>query len=307
MICSILNIILILVLPFLFLGTINRVKSIWAGRQGPSIIQPLFDFLKLLRKGEVISTATTFIFRMAPSVNLAAVLLAAMLVPLAGGRSIVSFEGDFILFAYVLGLGKFFTVTAALDTGSSFEGMGASREATFGSLVEPAFFLILGSLCLLTGTTSFQEMLVLSHGGGDLSIPLLLLCIGALFIMLLTEGSRVPVDDPNTHLELTMIHEVMILDNSGPDLAFIMYGAALKMVVITALIAAMMIPQGMSAVLSVIVIVSVEFITAIVIGCIESVMARFRMSHVSQLLFFMSAMAVIIFSTIVLIKSGGLR
>nr|HPN13977.1 NADH-quinone oxidoreductase subunit H [Spirochaetota bacterium] len=237
----IINIALLFILPFLFLGLINRVKSIWAGRRGPSIIQPFRDFMRLMKKGEVISTTASFVFRIAPSVNFAAVIAAGLIVPMAGGKSIISFEADFILFAYLLAAGKFLTVAGAMDTGSAFEGMGASREVTFSALVEPAFFVIIASLSLISGGLSFDKIFSVAHNA---SVAYLVLPLGviALFIMLLTEGCRVPVDDPNTHLELTMIHEVMVLDNSGPDMGFIVYAAAMKMVVIGSIIANLIIP-----------------------------------------------------------------
>ena len=153
------HILLLLIVPFFFLGLINRVKALWAGRQGAPILQTVYDLRKLLRKGEVISKTTSFVFRLSPSVQIAAMIFAALLIPLPGQPSLISFPGDFILFTYALGLAKFMLVAAAMDTGSSFEGMGASREVTFSTIVEPAFFLLLGSLALITGQTSFARHL----------------------------------------------------------------------------------------------------------------------------------------------------
>jgi len=301
----IINIALLFILPFLFLGLINRVKSIWAGRRGPSIIQPFRDFMRLMKKGEVISTTASFVFRIAPSVNFAAVIAAGLIVPMAGGKSIISFEADFILFAYLLAAGKFLTVAGAMDTGSAFEGMGASREVTFSALVEPAFFVIIASLSLISGGLSFDKIFSVAHNA---SVAYLVLPLGviALFIMLLTEGCRVPVDDPNTHLELTMIHEVMVLDNSGPDMGFIVYAAAMKMVVIGSIIANLIIPEGLPLWASAGLFIAVEAALAVIIGTIESVMARLRMTHVPQFLLFMTAISVVIVSTVVLFISGGI-
>lgn len=303
---TIINIALLLIMPFLFLGFINRIKSRWAGRKGPSIMQPFRDFMKLMKKGEVISSTSSFVFRLAPSVTFAAVITAGLIAPLAGGKSVISFEADFILFAYVLGIGRFFTVVGALDTGSSFEGMGASREVTFAALVEPAFFIIIASLGLISGGLSFERIFEIAKGG-DVAILVLPLGIIALFIMLLAEGCRVPVDDPNTHLELTMIHEVMVLDNSGPDMGFIMYAAGMKMVVIGALIANLVIPAAFPLWASLGLMIAVQALLAVVIGTIESVTARLRMTHVPQFLLFMTAISAIIISTVVLFIAGGIK
>jgi formate hydrogenlyase subunit 4 len=300
------NIIFIILFPLFFLGLINRTKSFWSGRKGPSLIQPFYDFIKLLKKGEVISTTASFIFRIAPSITFGSVIVAALICPLIGGKQIFSFDADFILFAYVLGTGKFFTIIGAMDTGSSFEGMGASREATFSALVEPAFFLIIGSLAFAAKTSSFGILLQIAGTDAVIGAAVAALCAITLFIMLLTEGSRVPVDDPNTHLELTMIHEVMVLDNSGPDFGFILYSAALKMVVIGSLIANIILPE-MQPAATVASFLGVEIAIAVIIGTIESIMARLRMSHVPQFIFFMSSIALIVLAVIMLFISGGLK
>lgn len=306
MVETVINISLLFILPFLFLGLINRIKSRWAGRQGPSIFQPFRDFMKLMKKGEVISTTTSFVFRIAPSVSFAAIIAAGFIVPLASGKSVLSFEGDFILFAYLLGIGKFLTVIGAMDTGSSFEDMGASREVSFSALVEPAFFIIIGSLALLSGVLSFEKIFAVSRSG-DMATIVLPLSVIALFIMLLAEGCRVPVDDPNTHLELTMIHEVMVLDNSGPDMGYIMYAAGMKMIIIGSLIANLIIPDGVPFWASIVSFIAIEAVLAIIIGTIESVMARLRMTHVPQFLLFMTAVSVIVISTVILFISGGIK
>jgi len=193
-----------------------------------------------------------------------------------------------------------------MDTGSAFEGMGASREVTFSALVEPAFFVIIASLSLISGGLSFDKIFSVAHNA---SVAYLVLPLGviALFIMLLTEGCRVPVDDPNTHLELTMIHEVMVLDNSGPDMGFIVYAAAMKMVVIGSIIANLIIPEGLPLWASAGLFIAVEAALAVIIGTIESVMARLLMTHVPQFLLFMTAISVVIVSTVVLFISGGIK
>ena len=176
-------------------------------------------------------------FRAGPVVGLSAVVAAGLLMSFGGAPALLPFPGDFVLFAYLLGLARFFTALAALDTGSSFEGMGASREVTFASFAEPALFLCLVVLVRATGSLSLSGMLraglpEIWHTQG----PALLLAAVALLAVALAENARIPVDDPNTHLELTMIHEVMVLDHSGPDLALIQYGASLKLFLFGALV-----------------------------------------------------------------------
>ncbi len=300
------NIIFIILFPFIFLGLVNRVKSFWGGRKGPPLIQPLRDFIRLLKKGEVISATTSFIFRIAPSITFASAVTAATLVPMIGKKSLFSFNADFILFAYLLAIGRFFTVIGAMDTGSSFEGMGASREAVFSSLVEPAFFVIIGTLAFFGKAASFEELVEFSGSGFEIRVVVSALGVIALLIMLITEGCRVPVDDPNTHLELTMIHEVMVLDNSGPDLGLILYSSGLKMVVIGSLIADIALPK-LPAAAYVPAFIGVHVIIAALIGTIESLMARLRMSHVPQFIFFMCSISVIMLAVIVLFVSGGLK
>ena len=291
-----LNIIVLLTAPFLFIGIINKTKAFWAGRQGASIFQPFYDFTKLLKKGEVISKTTSFIFNIAPSLTLASAVFAGLLVPIINHRAILSFEGSFILFAYILALGKFFSLISAMDTGSSFEGMGASREASFSTLVEPAFFIIISSIIALSGNYSFKSLALILKNSGSLGYLIIALSVLSLFIMMLIEGCRVPVDDPNTHLELTMIHEVMILDNSGPDLAFILYGSSMKMIIFVSLIANLIIPANSGLFYSVLLFAGIIFAIAILIGTIESTLARLRMTHVFEFIFIMSSISLIILS-----------
>lgn len=290
--------------PFLFLGIINRIKAVWAGRKGTPILQALYDFKKLIRKGEVISKTTSFVFRIAPSVNMAAVLFAFLIIPIPVLGSLLHFQGDFILFAYTLSLAKFLTVIAALDTGSSFEGMGASREVTFSTIVEPAFFIIIGTLALLTGKFSFVEIFAALNVTAAYTILIKALFIVCLFIMLLTEGSRVPVDDPNTHLELTMIHEVMVLDYSGPDFAFILYSAGLKMVLISTLLANLFIPAYFNMYLTAASYLGIVFGSAVSVGIVESLIARARMTHVPQFIFLMTVLSLTAFAVVVFFLHG---
>lgn len=303
---EIIAILLVLVFfPFLFIGLINRVKSIWAGRQGPSLWQPFYDFARLMKKSEVLGDHTSVLFRVAPSLNLAAVLSAGLVIPLMGQRSILGFEGDIIFFVYILAMGKFFTILAALDTGSSFEGMGASREATFSIFVEPAFFLLIGTLCFISGVTRFDALFTFLPEKAAMAPLVKGLGSLVVFLMVLVEGCRVPVDDPNTHLELTMIHEVMILDNSGPDLGLIQYTAAAKMVILSSLVPCLLMPAGLSFPLRLILYSVILFSIALLIGLVESLLARLRMIHVPQFIFLMTAVAVVVLAALIISNYGG--
>ena len=291
--------------PFLFSGLVNRVKARWAGRRGAPILQSYYDFRKLLRKGEVLSKTVSFVFRASPSVQAAATIFAALLLPFPGLHPLLPGEGGFVLFAYALGLAKFAAVTAALDTGSSFEGMGAGREAAFSIFVEPSFFTLIGTLALITGETSFERIFALLGSNAAYTLLIKSLCALTLFIMLLVEGSRVPVDDPNTHLELTMIHEVMILDHSGPDLAFLQYAVQLKMLLITTLLADILVPVGFGRTVALLGYATVLILTGVAVGLVESLMARARMSHVPQFIFLMPALSLTAFAILMFFLMGG--
>jgi formate hydrogenlyase subunit 4 len=212
------HLLLVLVLPILLVGLVNRTKSRWAGRQGPGLLQSGWDLLRLLRKQPVYSTVATPLFRAGAWVVLAASLLAASIAPLLGAAAPLQFSHDFVVFAYALGLARLALMLSALDVGSSFEGMGAAREASFTAFIEPALFLLIGTAGLATGQTSFAAMFGQWHLSA--SFPWLVAPAAAVLLILLqAEAARVPIDDPPTHLELTMVHEVMILDHSGPELA----------------------------------------------------------------------------------------
>lgn len=297
MITNLINLIILLFAPFLVIGVIKKTKAFWSGRKGVSIFQPFWDFVRLMKKHSVISNTTTWIFKIAPLVIFATTLFAGLFVPMINGQPVVNMEGGFILFAYILGLGKFFALVSAMDTGSSFEGMGASREACFTTIVEPAFFIIMASLIALTGNYTFQSLSMILEKAGGLGILITLLAVLALLVMLLTECCRVPVDDPTTHLELTMIHEVMIFDNSGQDLALITWAAGIKMVILESLIAALLIPMHLIGFwYSTLCYLAALLIIAIFVGTLESCIARLRMSHVFEFIFAMSSFALIILS-----------
>jgi formate hydrogenlyase subunit 4 len=274
-------------LPPLLLGVINKTKAWFAGRRGPPLLQPYYDLVRLFRKEMVFSETTTWVFRSGPLVTVSGVVLAGALVPFGAFDPPVQFTGDLVLFAYLLALGRFFTTAAALDTGSAFEGMGAAREVSFACHAEVALFTGFVVLVRLSGSLSLTPML---HA--PMQVPLqglpaaaLLLVAFGLFIVLLTESSRVPIDDPNTHLELTMIHEVMVLDHSGPLLGLVLYGAAMKMFLLAAVILHLALPFTLGTwSLDSLLFVAGVLAIAVGIGVVESVMARLRLRYVPSLL-----------------------
>ena len=277
---------LALVLAPLLPGIINKTKAFFAGRRGAPLLQAYYDLWKLLHKSAVYSATRSWLFQLGPPAGLACVLSVALITPFGGVGALVGFSGDLILLAYLLGLMRFLTVLAAWDTGSSFEGMGASREVQFSALAEPALLLGLAAIVRLTGLYSLSTIFPALSMGSYLSAgPVLALVGTALLIVFLAENSRIPVDDPTTHLELTMIHEVMVLDHSGPDFAFILYGAMLKLWVLGAIFVNIVLPirTGSPALDSALALLSM-FLLAVLVGVIESSMARLRLLRVPRLL-----------------------
>ncbi|OEU73706.1 MAG: hydrogenase [Desulfuromonadales bacterium C00003093] len=289
------HLILLLLFAPLLQGVITKTKSIFGGRIGPPLLQPYYDLARLFRKEFIFSRTTTWVFLAGPVVGLVVPLLAALLIPFGGLPAPISFEGDLILFIYLFGLSRFFTAVAALDTGSSFEGMGAVREVTFSCLAEPTVLFALLVLARLSDGLSLNALLgphLLDawHSEAGASLGLILVC---LFVVLLVENSRIPFDDPDTHLELTMIHEVMVLDHSGPALGMILYGAALKMMVLGALLVRLALPWQTGWWLS----DALLFLgglsgMAVLIGVVESTMARLLLPRVPQVLIGTSLLAV---------------
>lgn len=209
-------------------GVINRTRAVLAGRKGLRFFQHVMDIGVLLRKGAVYSDVTGILFRIAPCVYLGASLMAFLFVPVADLDPLLSFHGDVVLVAYLLALSRVALILAALDTGSSFEGMGASREALYGALIEPAIMLAMATLAMFCGYSSLADIFSTARSL-DVNLTIVMLLLGYVFIKILfVEAGRVPVDDPRTHLELTMVHEVMCLDFSGIDLAMIHIGGWMK-------------------------------------------------------------------------------
>jgi formate hydrogenlyase subunit 4 len=282
---------LALLLAPLLPGIIARVKALFAGRQGQPLLQAYFDIIKLLRKGTVYSETTTWVFRAGPIVGLSTTVAALSLLPVGGRPALVHFAGDFVLLAYLLALGRYFTVAAALDTGSSFEGMGASREVHFAALAEPTLLLGLAALARQTGGSSLSSIVAATS---PLSPEVLLVGV-ALSIVLLSENARIPFDDPNTHLELTMVHEVMVLDHGGPDLGLVLYASSLKLWLWTSLLADLLLPatvKGATA-WSIPIAMAGVALLAIAIGVVESTLARLRLVRVPQLLATAAALAAV--------------
>lgn len=296
------HLLLLTIAPPFFLGVIAKTKAFFAGRKGPPLLQGYYDLAKLLRKGFVVSRSASWILRIAPVAILTTLLAAGLLLPMVGDPPI-HFEGDLILFAYLLALTRFVTILAAFDVGSSFEGMGASREATFGALSELSFFLGLLVLSILGGTLSLSSIFATSTP--LTRTPALFLLFGTFFFTLLTENCRMPIDDPTTHLELTMIHEVMILDYAGPDLGLILYGASVKFFIFMVFAAQILWPPvGPLSLLAVGMLLLKVTGMAVIIGVIEAAMARFRLVKVPQLLianFVVTALALLV----VLLGRGG--
>jgi len=292
--------VLIITASLFFMGIVIRTKSLASGRKGPGIFQPLKDVIRLWKKGAVYSQTTSFIFQIAPSIYFASIVMAILVVPFGQYRGIISFDGDFVFFAYVLALGKFFSIISALDTGSSFEGMGASREALYSMLAEPAFFILMGSFALLTGQTSFHDIFIAMHFGSYVSFALGVLATFVLVMIAMIENSRMPVDDPKTHLELTMIHEVMILDNSGFDLGLILYGTSLKFAMYGALIANFFVDE-LPLYFTIPIFFAVQVVFAVTVGFLESFSARFRMNHNAQFIFTLTSVSLLIFFGVMLV------
>lgn len=268
-----------LLLAPLLPGIINKVKAWVACRQGPPVLQLYYDLARLWRKGVVLSTLASPGFVIAPAVAWVAIVGASLLLPLAGAGTAVSFDGDVLLLVYLLALGRFCTAWGAMETGSAFEGMGAAREVSYAVLAEIGIITAILTLVVQSGSIALSSMFQPLPGPGAA-----LLAVG-LFIILLAENCRVPFDDPNTHLELTMIHEVMVLDHSGPPFALILHGASVKLLLFSALLtqavlplAELPLPASMAALILGVLVVTVA------VGLVESLTARLAFRRVPLLL-----------------------
>ena len=285
----------ILLSSLLVIGLVSRFKSLFSGRKGPGVWQPVYDYMKLLRKGVVISKNTGIILQLAPLVNLATVLVACAMLPIGCCKPLISFEGDFILFSALLLAGKFLLLIGAMENGSSFEGMGVAREALYSMLAEPAFVLLFSVLSMVTGQMSFvgifEGLTHLTPNVGTFT------SLGAILILLLAliENSRLPLDDPKTHLELTMIHEVIVLDYSGFDLGLIQLANSIRLALFGSLIACFFTPAIIGIVPVIVLFTAIQILYALLIGAVESFMARFRMNHNPQFILALTSIGFLLF------------
>ena len=288
-----LNTLLILLTAVCIPGLINRTRAVLAGRRGIRFAQHLYDVRLLLRKGAVYSTTASTLFRAVPSVYLGSAIVAALFIPVGELKPLLSFDGDIVCFTYLMALGRFALILGAMDTGSSFEGMGASREALYGALVEPALLLTTATLALMTGHTSFAAIFSAATPV-EVRFTIILLLLGYLLTKIfIVEQGRIPVDDPRTHLELTMIHEVMCLDYGGIDLAFIqiagwLKGAALAVLAADTLLLGGALHWWWAAPLAVL-------LPGLAVGVVESTQARNKLSRNATFLLTIAALAALIF------------
>ena len=294
----ILRLALWLLLAPLLPGIINKVKAWVAGRRGPPVLQLYYDLAKLWRKGVVMSNLASPGFIIGPAVAWVALTGAALLMPLGPAGSALGFRGDVLLLIYLLALARFATAWAAMETGSAFEGMGAAREVSYAGLTEAALIAAVLSLIVHTGSVSLMTMLSPSAGAGAA------LLAAGLFTVLLAENCRVPFDDPNTHLELTMIHEVMVLDHSGPPLAVILHGASVKLLLFALLLVQAVLPIGeMSSLAAAGVLVAGVLTVTVSVGLVESLLARLAFRRVPLLL--TTAFLLCLFALLVAWKGGA--
>jgi formate hydrogenlyase subunit 4 len=288
---SLLQAVLIFLLAPLIVGLIRQVKARLQSRRGPPLLQPYYDLAKLFKREAVRSEQTSWVFAMTPYVCVSAVFVAALLVPFLSTAGI-GFVGDVIVVVYLLAMMRFFMALAALDAGSSFGGMASSREMMVASIVEPSILLSIFAMSLITGTTDLGSMAsILATNGADMIRPALFLAAASFFISSLAENARVPVDNPSTHLELTMIHEGMLLEYSGRDLAIMETASMAKLLVFLCLLANVFFPWGIATDLTPVAlllgfaaIVVKVIVLAVIIGVVESATAKLRLFRLPNLL-----------------------
>ena len=291
--------------PFI-IGLIRKVKARLQCRQGAGVLQPYADLAKLFRKQPVISSTTSWIFTATPYIVFASTLAAGLLVPIFVSQNPFNFAGNVIALVYLLALGTFFLILAGLDAGSTFGGMGSSREAIVATLAEPAMMLSIFAIALTAGSTNLSTIALME--GIITAPPPHLMALVAFFVVVLAETGRVPVDNPATHLELTMIHEAMLLEYSGRYLALLEWAAGIKLVVFLSVIANVFAPWGIatsvtpaSVAIGMIVYVVKVSVLALLIGMIESMFAKLRLFRVPELLgaaFILSLLALVFFYTL---------
>ncbi len=289
---SVLQVILLLLVAPLVRGVISRLKALIQNRRGASVLRPYRDLLKLLRKEDLVPPTSSALFRLAPSVVLAGTIVATLFVPVFQHSAILSMSGDFVLLVYFVALARFFLMLGGLDGGSSFGGMGASREALVSTLAEAPLLLGLTALAIFARTTSISGVAQWTIQQGVTQFTAVqALALVSLVLVAIAETGRIPVDNPTTHLELTMIHEAMVLEYSGPSLAFIELASALKLTLISALLINLFVPWGNTAdtSLAAIALACVVFVLKLLvmaggIALIESGVAKLRMYLVPDFL-----------------------
>ena len=298
------NTLVVIAVSPLFVSLIKKVKAWTQGRQGPSVFQTYFTLAKLLKKEVIYSPNSSRIMRVTPLVTMAAILVAALFVPLVFVPEPVGGIGNIILFLYLLALARFFMALAGLDAGSAFGGMGSSREMSISAIIEPTTIIVFAALAFVFKTLNIFEMFTLNVSTGA-SSPSIQILIGiSLFIIIIVETSRIPVDNPETHLELTMIHEGMILEQSGRNLALMELSAAVKMTVLMALLINLIVPFGLMTtftlaglLIALVVFVVKGSVLAGIIGLFESSMAKkrfFQLPSLFAMAFFFSTLIIII-------------
>ena len=289
---SILQLLVIILVAPLVNGIIKKVKAFTQKRKGAPLLQMYFDLFKLMKKNSVVSETSSWIFRATPYVVITTALGAGLMVPATTLVSHAGFTGDIILLVYLLALGRFFMMLAGLDTGSTFGGMGSSREAMISSLMEPSIMITLFTTGLIAGTTSVGGIMAAVKGmPAPLTQPVFIMVFLAMLIIIIAETSRIPVDDPSTHLELTMVHEAMILEYSGRHLAMMELGASIKQLVFITLLVNICLPldqlvtfAGIGAVaISLLLYVVKVIAAAVLIAIIEVSTVKFRFFSVPNL------------------------
>jgi formate hydrogenlyase subunit 4 len=298
---DLMQVLLLIAIAPLVRGVIARLKAWMQNRRGASVWRPYVDLLKLFRKEDMVPDTASPLFRLAPVILFAATVTAAALVPVLHASALFGVGGDFILLVYLLAIGRFFLMLGAMDGGSSFGGLGASREALVSALAEAPMLLALTSVAILTHTISLPGIVLATVVQNPLHLsPVYVFAFGAMVLVAIAETGRIPVDNPSTHLELTMIHEAMVLEYSGPSLALIEWASAVKLTLIMALLAGVFAPWGMatSASIGAMALAPVAFVLklavlTIAIAVIESSMAKLRMYLVPDFLGMASALAIL--------------
>lgn len=288
------KLIFIFFFPPLIIGIINKVKAVWAGKIGPSIFQPYFELIKLFKKQTIRSRSSSFLSYIAIVMQFITILFASFLVPFGKLSSLISFNGDFFLFIGLLGLVSLCQITIAMESAGAFQGMGASREINFSIFIEPALLIIFSSMIFYTKNYNLNKMFI-HFAFTSLEKTMIGTLLGiSFFLIMLIEGKRIPIDDPATHLELTMIHEAMILDLSGKDLLLVLYSSYLKIFIFASLVANIFISVNLPFNLSILIYILIILIISLIVGVIESIFPRVRMSHVPDFMLLVLSLSIII-------------